>query len=339
MATLYERNGRFYVNYSLGDRRIRKVFGSDRNQAELYLKELNYRLFKGDIKPVRSEFPISYAISQYLKSCNVRIASSTCVRYNNALTHFQNYIFNYYPIQDMSQINRLMVSDYAGYRLTCKPKPKRKTINNELAIIRAFLNFAVDSGHIESNPASKVKMLPVTDSKKGRVLKPEEIDMILSVADKGFGEVMLVFLNTGMRSGELINLTWKDLEDGVIKIQEKEDWSPKTYERSIPINQTTNQIIQQQDHSTKYIFTYKGKKIPDNHLRKMLIRYAKMVGLPHITRIHDLRHTFCSNLLMKGVDVPTVSALLGHRSWNTTLIYSHQTNEHTRKAVSVLDSR
>jgi len=336
MATLYERNGRFYVNYSLGCRRVRKALGTDRETAELYLKELNYRLFKGDFKLNRSKFPITYAISQYLKSCEVRIANSTSTRYKNALTHFHNYILNYYPVQNIDQINRMMISDYGGYRLKCIPKPKRKTINNEIGVIRAFLNFAVDSGYIETNPASKIKMLPVTDSKKGQIYSPEDIELLLSVCGKWFSDVVLVFLSTGMRLGELTNLTWDDidLKGNTIKIQEKEGWSPKSYSRTIPMNKRVREIITHQPHY-HYIFTHKGKKIKPNYLRKRLIKYSKMVGLNY-SRIHDLRHTFCSSLLNKGIPIPVVCELMGHKDWKTTQIYGHPTEKLMKEAVETL---
>jgi len=173
--------------------------------------------------------------------------------------------------------------------------------------------------------------------KKGCVLNPEEIDKILSVSDSWFAGIFLFFLNTGLRLGELTNLTWDDVMEDSIEIQSKEDWNPKSYSRTVPLNKTARKILHTQPHTHRYIFTYKNKKIPNNKLRGELIKYARIVGLD-ITRIHDLRHTFCSNLLMKGVDVPTVAALLGHQSIKTTLIYSHRTSQHTQKAVNVLDN-
>jgi len=50
-----------------------------------------------------------------------------------------------------------------------------------------------------------------------------------------------------------------------------------------------------------------------------------------------LRHTFASNLVMKGVDITTVSELLGHKSIAMTKRYSHPTPEHKRRAVETLD--
>jgi len=57
---------------------------------------------------------------------------------------------------------------------------------------------------------------------------------------------------------------------------------------------------------------------------------------PRFPGIHDLRHAFASNLFMKNVDIPTVQSLLGHKNWNTTLIYSHQTKAHGKTDVEKL---
>ena len=54
-------------------------------------------------------------------------------------------------------------------------------------------------------------------------------------------------------------------------------------------------------------------------------------------RPHDLRHTFASHLVMKGVDLRTVAKLLGHRDIRVTMRYAHLAPEHLRSAVSVLD--
>ena len=63
---------------------------------------------------------------------------------------------------------------------------------------------------------------------------------------------------------------------------------------------------------------------------------GKFYMYPKSLGIHDLRHAFASNLFMKNVDIPTVQSLLGHKNWNTTLIYSHQTKAHGRADVDKL---
>ena len=56
-----------------------------------------------------------------------------------------------------------------------------------------------------------------------------------------------------------------------------------------------------------------------------------------VTKIHTLRHTFASHLVMKGVDLPTVQKLLGHSDIQTTMIYSHLAQDHLNDAINKLD--
>jgi integrase len=65
-------------------------------------------------------------------------------------------------------------------------------------------------------------------------------------------------------------------------------------------------------------------------------RAVKRAGIPHV-RFHDLRHTFASHLVMKGIDLRTVQELLGHGDMRMTLKYAHLAPDHVRKAVEVLD--
>ena len=74
----------------------------------------------------------------------------------------------------------------------------------------------------------------------------------------------------------------------------------------------------------------------DNTLDR-LIAVAKKCGFPDVTKIHTLRHTFASRLVMKGVDLPTVQKLMGHSDIQTTMIYSHLAQDHLSDAINKLD--
>lgn len=339
MATLYQRNGQIYLNYCVNGSRVRKAVGNNRKEAEIKLAELRYKLSNGEMRPNRPEIPINSFFDRYLANCDVRLAQGTVIRYTNAIKHLRQFFTTHYPIQFISQVSKGAIQEYTIYRQKSKKKPKSKTINMELAVLRTAMIWALDNDWIEKNPASRIKMLKTNDAKTGQIITEEEINLLLEGCKKiddglWFKQILIVLLNTGMRSGELLNLTWPDvdLDQKIIKIQEKACWAPKTYARDIPINHTVESVLTglRMRQEGIWVFTYKGKKIKDNALRKKLISLSKKVNLPHITRIHDLRHTFASNLLMKGVDIPTVQALLGHKSWSTTLIYSHQTQSHCR---------
>lgn len=80
----------------------------------------------------------------------------------------------------------------------------------------------------------------------------------------------------------------------------------------------------------------KGGAISTNSIRKQLITVAIQADIPNLTEVHALRHTFASRLFMKGVDAPTVQKLMGHTKIDTTMIYTHQTQEHLRDAIEKL---
>ena len=80
--------------------------------------------------------------------------------------------------------------------------------------------------------------------------------------------------------------------------------------------------------------TPQGK--PYRNFRTAFERAVVQAGLEDFT-FHDLRHTFASRLVMRGVDLPTVKELLGHKSIAMTLRYVHLLTDHKQRAVSVLE--
>ena len=147
-------------------------------------------------------------------------------------------------------------------------------------------------------------------------------------------------LYAGLRSGELMNLQWQDinLRNRTITIQGKDDWQPKNRKiRVIPISSMLLAYLQKHPRhiSSPYVFCR-----PDGTRRswvhKDLPRIAEGVGLTNVTP-HILRHTFASWLVMEGVDLPTVQKLLGHSDITTTMIYAHLAPDHVKAAVERLD--
>lgn len=68
-----------------------------------------------------------------------------------------------------------------------------------------------------------------------------------------------------------------------------------------------------------------------------LIKIAETAGIENLTKLHSLRHTFASHLVMKGIALPTVQKLMGHSDIKTTMIYAHLAPDHLADAVDKLD--
>ena len=147
-------------------------------------------------------------------------------------------------------------------------------------------------------------------------------------------ELYYLDLATGLRRGELLGLKWTDidLDRGVLKIQRaisrqngkvvEAPLKTKNAYRTLPLSADAISVLKMQKcrvGNSEWVFPSPtgGPMSPDSVLH-MLQRVLKRAGLPRI-RFHDLRHTFATMALQNGVDVKTVSSMLGHYSAGFTL--------------------
>ena len=167
-------------------------------------------------------------------------------------------------------------------------------------------------------------------------------------------ELLLLELSTGLRRGEILALRWDDLdfrtgtlrvERQVQRIQGKLAVSqPKTRasSRSILLPTPVLKILEQyrQSVTSRWMFPSprKGDSPRDpTAVRKKLSAVLKRAGCP-AARFHDLRHTFATIALEHGMDVKTLSTVIGHVSSATTLnVYAHVTDEMWQKAADKID--
>ena len=190
-----------------------------------------------------------------------------------------------------------------------------------------------------------------------QILQPEHIKIYLDAADKrGLLPMFYLELVSGLRKGELTALLWSDLdiEDKTISVSKQYVKNPNgelTLSRpktetsvrkvSIPQEAVDLLIAEHKKHSDNpYMFPspVTGEMYyPDSivNLHKKILRDA---GLPHI-RFHDLRHTFATLALQNGVDVKTVSSMLGHYDAGFTLrTYTHATRQKQDEAAQTMGS-
>ena len=100
------------------------------------------------------------------------------------------------------------------------------------------------------------------------------------------------------------------------------------------LNQTSIELLQSLPKSEDYIFKPEsGQQLDTDAIRRALLKIAQAAGLQCLTRVHDLRHTFNSLMQMSGVDPATMGRILGHKDIETTMIYTHQTQEHLKRSI------
>ncbi|MDA2920805.1 site-specific integrase [Desulfobacterota bacterium AH_259_B03_O07] len=172
----------------------------------------------------------------------------------------------------------------------------------------------------------KVKLFPEKPNKL-RVVSDGEFQKVYNNASNFLKPILVTAINTGMRKGEILNLKWEDVNliDGYIAIRD----SKNNDSRMIPINKVLMQTLKsvKGNDSGEYIFSHNNGDDSVKTFKTAFNSAIRRSGVEKF-RFHDLRHTFASNLVMKGVDIVTVQELMRHKSINMTKRYSHPTPEH-----------
>ena len=241
-------------------------------------------------------------------------------------------------------------------RIESKHQPKglsAKTVRNINQIISSALNLAIEQKLIHSNPTASCA-LPKVERKEMNTLPAEQLASFLREAkESGVYELYYIALATGLRRGELLGLKWKDvdLDIGIIRVQRQvaridgevveAPLKTKNSYRNIPISGDAVEILKTQKKNVagEYVFpSPNGGPISPDSVGNMLHRVLKRAGLPKV-RFHDLRHTFATLALQNGVDIKTVSSMLGHYSAGFTLdTYTHVTTPAQMEAANTMGS-
>jgi integrase len=219
---------------------------------------------------------------------------------------------------------------------------KPATVNRELTVLRHMMSKAVKWELIDKNPSNGVKALPVPQSLE-RILDIDEESRLLAACDQIRSKVLrpaiILALNTGMRRGELLSLTWDqiDFKHNVLRIMNAKSHSGI---RSIPLNKMAREVLTDlnQQKTSSYVFPSNRKK--DSKLRDLKKGFRRAVTLADLDanlRFHDLRHTFATRLVQAGVDIITVQHLLGHAKITMTARYAHSPDASRIAAVKQLD--
>ena len=222
------------------------------------------------------------------------------------------------------------------------------------ARIKTALDRAVQDGLIRVNPTADCK-LPPKSAKEMQVLTREEMQRFLIQAkEEGYFELFLMELATGLRRGEILALQWDDLDfaTGALHIQRQvyrangklvvSEPKTKAAFRTIVLPPSLVEVLREyrQQVDSRWMFPSPVKE--DSPLDPATCRKRLQTILDHAdckrVRFHDLRHVFVTTALESGMDIKTLSTIVGHVSAATTLnIYTHVTDAMRQTAAAKID--
>ena len=229
-----------------------------------------------------------------------------------------------------------------------------QTVRGIHTTLHAALGKAVEEKLIFRNPADSCK-LPPAKSREMKVLAPDEIQRLLIQArEDGCYELLLLELATGLRRGEVLALQWRDLNlrTGALRVERQVHRvtgelvvsSPKTKagNRTVILPAPVLKVFKAYQKTVHSRWMFPSPVKEDSPLDPAAVRKRLQTILERAEckrlRFHDLRHTFATASLEHGMDIKTLSTIIGHVSSTTTLnTYTHVTDAMRQNAADKID--
>lgn len=278
----------------------------------------------------------------FLLHCRAKnLSPRTIPWYEKKLGYFEQFLRENFPYENLPSVTPAMIKEYICW-LQRKEHQKKKgenlssyTIAGMVRALKVFFHFLAEENYLPSNPCEKIKV-PKVQKKIVRALSEDEIRKLLAVPDvkafTGFRNylIILLFLDTGVRLSELMNLKLKDI-----------DWERYTLrvlgkgnkEREVPFGMRGARMLLKylkwrgEIPGQEFVFVDKLKqKIKLRQAQKIVERTARKAGVERV-HCHRFRHTFALNWVKYGGDAFSLQRILGHTSLDMVRNYVNLAGE------------
>jgi integrase len=283
-----------------GGRRVHRVCpqGTTKARAVEYETKLRQEVFRVDRLGEIPDYSIGEAILRYLDEAPQK--------WRKDLESKAKGLAAFVIGKSLREIHEVA----ALYKRDCRGKLATGTINRRLALLRRVATLSVDWGWLES-PAN-ITLLP-GESPRETYLTKKQIDALAEAqSNVQVKAAIYIAAYTGLRSGELLALTGEDVKGGVIHVSTSKSGRP----RMVPIVPLLRPWL---------------KMLPIG-LHPSTLSHSVSRTMPGV-RFHDLRHSCASLLLAAGVDLYTISKILGHSTIQVTQRYAHLETRALKKAM------
>lgn len=341
--------GRIVVGHKEnGDSIFRYVYAPTQKELSAKLRQ-HIDSYQGADLTEQSRMTLSEWLDQWLESMADTLRPNT-------LRNYRSYIENHIrPSLGDKQLTRLAPRDVQRFYEKLGGSLASGTVRRIHTTLHGALKAAQKAHLIASNPTEQI-IAPKFSYGAKQILTDEQLDVFMKVIaeDKVWCDFFYTELTTGLRRGEICGLKWEDFDEvsGTLKVCRtvyREDGSGLTAgdtktsagTRKIVLPLSTAALLSKRKASamTEWIFPNPLKPEqpadPGSAYRRLKV-LLKQAGLPSI-RFHDLRHTFATHALASGVDVKTLSGILGHTRAAFTLdTYTHTTGDMQKRASEVV---
>ncbi|MGA3282618.1 MAG: site-specific integrase [Smithella sp.] len=342
-----------------GQRRSKKI-GRDKRFALEAAKKIEAKLILGDLKLSKNE---DVTFGHYAKTWIENTVPATCKRisisdYTGIL---KNHVLPDLEKTPVTDINKAVVKKLLQKKL--KEGYAASTATHIKNAISGVLELAVDDNKISSNPAQIIRKLIRSKVKKYHIdpLTREETKLLLETCLTNYPKhypMLLTLCRTGMRLGEVIALQWGDIDFNnrfiiVRRSRSKSHTStPKNDKyRNVDMSRQLTECLSKLKIKRKEEYLAKGEGVPEwifiseigtplieGHWRERVFKKILEKAKLRQIRIHDIRHTYASQLIQDNRSLAYIKDQLGHHSIQVTVdIYGHLVPGANKEVVDSLD--
>lgn len=343
------QNGYEYEYFQItinGERK--KFYGKTRTEAQ---KKYKAYLNEREKSPKKTTYTLRQIAEMMVDSRKAQIKPTT----------YDGYMYEVKRIQDSNvgkmQIATITSADLQKHIDAMTVDRSYSAIKSHRIVLKMSFDYAVAAGYIKDNPMGNVRMPNkanvVKETRDPVFLTTEERHMIEKEASRHMytgnsAKAVIFILHTGLRISELVALTWDDIDLKKERMYVRKNapisknygttykakiTTPKreSSKRTVPLDSVAIGIVKDLYYNRKSDFVFantKGGMLNRRNVYRTHENIVKRSGIDKEPSLHDLRHTYASELIRSGVDMKTVSVVLGHKDIATTMnIYVHKSDD------------
>jgi len=216
--------------------------------------------------------------------------------------------------------------------------------NSALSALRSFFKWLAREDYLISDPTIKIEYAKEPEPLPRHILEESEMKKILNAPDTqtplGYRDrvILEILYSTGIRKGELENLKLEDVDikDGFLRI----DQGKNKKDRVVPLGRIATKMLhnyilsirseipkgKHKGDDTGFVFlNQRGNRLHHDTVWRIVIKYARQAGIKKKVTPHSLRHTCATHMVRHGAHIRHLQEMLGHKSIETTQIYTRVT--------------
>lgn len=306
-------------------------------------------------KILKAKRNFNFYIEDFMEYCRLKgLSRKTMKSYESSLLLFSKYVEEEFQLSKVEEIKLTHTKEYVKFTkergkysyvsddktVSINNPSIRKdfgktispaTINNYIRNLKVFFTWAVDNKIIKSSPMDKVQFVKTKRKPKDNISDSDFTTLIKALDVTKYFEyrdyvVIQLIMDTGMRLGETLSLTIDDIDLDRRAVLIPADITKSKKERYVFFSNTMAGMLRRWlqfkdryvDNDILLFPTTRGTKLGIPHFERNFRIYKERAGLSQNVTPHSLRNNFAKRCLMSGMDIYTLSRILGHSSVTVT---------------------